>query len=898
MRIRCEHTRRSRSAVILSVIIYFHTSLVQSVAQAADDVRSTGSFLSNPTLELHREHPVAVFTAASVIVVLSGLLLALTILYRRLREKEGHFKSLFTNNKAAILLIRPGDGAIQDANQAAVDFYGWSRKELLSKFIFDLNTLPPDKAEYMMDQSFRGQRHHFFFGHRRADGSVRDVEVFSGPFFSRKGKKLICSIVHDVTDRRRSEEKLKANEVRYRQLFEANPHPMWMFDLQTLRFLAVNDAAIAHYGYGEEEFLAMSIEDIRPPEGVPILHEELSRITSGVDHFLTRHRCRDGRIIDVELSAHDIDFDGRRARVAVALDLTEKRRTEDRIRLDAAALRSTRDAVLIADGTPSILSVNPAFTEITGYSEAEILGRNPSILKSDRNDDSFDRDVSSAMAKQGHWQGEIWGSRKSGEEFLGRLSLSLVRNAPGEPTHFVGVITDLTKIRRNEERLKYLANYDSLTNLPNRQLFESLLQHSMERARRENDRLGMLIIDLDYFKTINESFGHQVGDDLLVAIVQRFQERSRGVDTRLAGDRFALLLQSLNDFSDAEIVARDLQAILEAPFIISQDIQALVQASIGISVFPHNGDTAQDLLRGADAAVNLAKERGGNQICYSADELNAQARETLELQLALRQALEREEFVLHYQPKVDLLSGRIVGAEALLRWNSPKRGLVPPLQFIPAAERYGLIVPIGRWVIGEACRQMREWSEAGMQDISIAVNVSARQFRSDDLESTVRETLEENSIEPRRLVLELTESMLMDDPEKAVARMETLKEIGVRLALDDFGTGYSSLSYLSRFPMDHLKVDRSFITGINTDARAATIVHSIIAMAHRMRLRVVAEGVETEEQLGALAQNGCDEIQGYYFSKALPAHEFAEMMRAGKALSTSISIRRNMLIGH
>jgi diguanylate cyclase (GGDEF)-like protein/PAS domain S-box-containing protein len=559
---------------------------------------------------------------------------------------------------------------------------------------------------------------------------------------------------------------------------------------------------------------------------------------------------------------------------------------EEASRIDAAILATTRDAVIITDLAAKILAVNPAFTEITGYDEAEVLGENPRILSSGRHDRAFYQAMWASLLETGHWQGEIWNRRKDGEIYPEWLTLTAVRDEQGAPVHYLGMATDLRQLRHHEERLQRLVHYDPLTGLPNRLLLEARLQHALERAGREGNRAAVLVIDLDQFKIINDSFGHAAGDDLLVAVTRRLQTRLREEDTlsRLAGDQFVLVLESLHEYQEAETVARDIQASLETPFILPDGGKAYVRASVGISVYPQDGVTAQALLVGADAAVHRAKELGGKQFCYYTSAFNVQARATLVMEEALRHALAREEFVLYYQPKVDLRSGRIAGAEALIRWQRPDYGMVPPLQFIPAAEKNGLIEGIGAWVIRDACRQMRAWREAGLAEIRVAVNVSARQFRCGGLEEVIVEALAHYGVEPRHLMLELTESMLMAGPEEAVARMTALKRIGVRLSLDDFGTGYSSLAYLSRFPIDQMKIDCSFVRDIVTDPGAAIIATSVIALAHRMRLGVVAEGVETEAQAGYLRQNGCDEMQGFLFSKPVPAEEFAELARRGRNL--------------
>lgn len=814
-------------------------------------------------------------------------------MYNDKHQQRGELFIMLFDHAAVSMVVVLADGTLLRFNRAFCMFLGYSEKELLKLNIFDF-TFPADRelTAARFRKSISGKNPTFQYEKRylRKDGGIV-WGLVSGSWVLDGSEAYGVAFIQDITERKSSEAELHASAARYRRLFETNPLPMWIFDRQTLQFLAVNDAAIAHYGYSREQFLAMTIKAIRPPETVPALLESLARMgdTDGQDQAC--HQLRDGRRIEVEIHAHNVDFDGRSARVVQVHDVTEKRRTEERMRLDAAALKSTRDAILIIDRTLCILSVNPAFTEMTGYSDAEILGKHPRILSSSRHDPDFFKDILAHLRINNYWQGEFLGRHKTGAMFPGWLTLTMVHNAEGKPTHFVGVITDLTKQKKSEERLQYLAHYDPLTDLPNRQLLESMLLHALERAHRDGKWLALLVLGLDQFKTINESFGHETGDGLLVSLVQRLRGQMhkghcKDALTRLAGDQFALILEGIQDHTDIELVVRHVQTLLEAPFMLRNGHRVYLRGSIGISVSPQNGSCAQELLRGAEAAVYLAKERGGNQFCFCSPEVNSQARTRLELQSELGQALERQEFFLHYQPKVDLRSGRIVGAEALLRWVSPTRGLISPLQFIPLAEKSGLIVPLGAWVIQQVCGQIRRWREAGLEKIGVAVNVSARQFRSGNLEELVAAALQDHGLEPQCLMLELTESMLMDDPEEAVNRLAGLRRTGVRIALDDFGTGYSSLGYLGRFPIDQLKIDRSFITDITTDPKSATIATSIIGLAHRMRLRVVAEGVETQAQLGYLRQYGCDELQGYYFSKPLTPEAFAELLLQGRALPT------------
>jgi diguanylate cyclase (GGDEF)-like protein/PAS domain S-box-containing protein len=558
-----------------------------------------------------------------------------------------------------------------------------------------------------------------------------------------------------------------------------------------------------------------------------------------------------------------------------------------KLQLHAAALASTRDAVMITDLAPRIMAVNPAFTEITGYAESEVLGANPRLLQSGRQGRAFYQALWASLVQSGHWQGEIWNRRKDGETYPQWLTISTVRNRDGEPTHYVGVATDLTKLRQGQEQLDRLAHYDPLTDLPNRLLLQSQLRHAVEQARRREQSLAVLTINLDNFTFINESLGHEAGDELLVALAHRLRERVREEDTlaRTGGDEFVLVLEGLHQSLDAHVVATALLASIAVPFVLADGHEAYLQASIGISVFPQDGGSDQDLLRASDTAMHRAKDQGGAQFAFHASGSHTIALAQLELDAALRRAMERHEFELHYQPKVVLAGGFVTGAEALLRWRHPGKGMIPPMEFVPVAEKSGYIGTIGTWVIDEVCRQLRAWQDEGIAVLPVAVNVSARQFRGSDLEALIRGALDRHGVAPQLLAVELTESMLMDAPDEAASRLARLKKIGIRLSLDDFGTGYSSLAYLSRFPIDELKIDRSFVESITSDPDAAAIATSVVALAHRMRLKVVAEGVETEAQLGYLRKHGCDEMQGFVFSRPLPAAEFAELLRSGRSLA-------------
>ncbi len=572
----------------------------------------------------------------------------------------------------------------------------------------------------------------------------------------------------------------------------------------------------------------------------------------------------------------DIVWDG------VQTDVTERRLAEEKLRQAAAVIASTRDGMIVTDLEPRIVTINPAYTEITGYSEAEVLGKNPRILQSGRHDRAFYQAMWASLLQTGHWQGELWNRRKNGELYPQWLTVSTVRDERGEATHYVGVLTDISQLKRAEERLAHLAHYDPLTDLPNRLLAQSRLAHAVDQAQRHEQRVGVLLLDLDRFKTINDSLGHPAGDALLRAIALRLRERLREEDTlaRLGGDEFLVVLERLPRPEEAASVAQNLLDLLTQPFMLPDGSEVYVNASIGVSLYPDDGSSATDLIQYADAAVYQAKEQGRNIYRFYTEALTQAAHERLDLERRLRGALERGEFLLHYQPQLSVTEGRIIGVEALVRWQPPGQALVSPARFIPLAEETGLIVPLGEWVLRTACAQAQAWRLAGWPSLLMAVNLSARQIRQPDLVGRVRAALADSGLPADYLELEITESGLMEQGEQAETILRALKETGVRLAIDDFGTGYSSLAYLKRFPIDQLKIDQSFVRDIPHDPNDMEIAAAIIALAHTLRLEVLAEGVETTEQLAFLREHGCDLYQGYLFSRPVPSEDLAPLLAA------------------
>lgn len=564
------------------------------------------------------------------------------------------------------------------------------------------------------------------------------------------------------------------------------------------------------------------------------------------------------------------------------MDLSEQKRSEERLRQAAAVFEATREGVIVTTADRSILLVNKAFCDITGYAETEVVGKKPRMLSSGRHTPEFYREMWQCIATNGHWRGEIWNRRKNGEIYPQLLSISEVRNDAGAVMNYVAVFADISRLKESETKLDFLAHHDPLTQLPNRLLLLSHLEHGIRAAQRENGQLALLMLDLDRFKNVNDSFGHAAGDELLQQVAKRLTMRLRGIDTvaRLGGDEFTVMLQQIAHPQDAALVANDIMSSLSKPWTLSNGAEVRIGVSIGISLFPDHGTSTQDLLQHADAALYQAKNEGRNCFRYFSHGLTYAARERLDLEARLHRAIEQNELRVFYQPQVDIASGRIVGAEALVRWQHPQEGLISPARFIPVAESTGMIGEIGEWVLKQTCLQGRKWMDAGLSPLTLAVNISPRQFMRGDLCDAVSQVLSVTGFPAKHLELEVTEGALAESEHDVALLLHRLRDLGVHLSIDDFGTGYSSLAHLKRFPLDVLKIDKSFVDDIARRQDDGAIAAAIVAMGHSLGFKVLAEGVEKDEQLAILQSLGCDMYQGYLKSRPLPAEEFERLLAA------------------
>jgi diguanylate cyclase (GGDEF)-like protein/PAS domain S-box-containing protein len=560
--------------------------------------------------------------------------------------------------------------------------------------------------------------------------------------------------------------------------------------------------------------------------------------------------------------------------LGIGARLRERHSDRERLRQAAAVFDCTREGVLVTNHQGLIVHVNRAFIEITGYQREEVIGQQPSLFKSGHHPPGFYQAMFATLESQGEWSGEIWNRRKSGEIYPQWQTIRVIHDDQGRLSHYVAVFSDISAIKDSEHELKHLAHHDPLTDLPNRLLFSDRAEQALASAQNHKRGCALLMLDLDHFKMINDSLGHNVGDRLLKAVAARLQALfGPGISlARLGGDEFAVLAESCPQPVQAAALAQRILDALKEPFSIDGN-QLFINASLGISLFPSDALSAEQLLRNADAALFKAKSSGRNGYALYTEELTAHAQQRVEIAFELRRALEQQELRVYYQPVHDLKTSRLIGVEALVRWQHPVRGLVSPAEFIPIAERTGLIAEIDAWVMQQACRQMCQWQQAGLVLSFVAVNVSSRLFARRELYQQVAQVLHDTGLDPAYLELEVTESAVMDDPEVALEQMHRLRELGIRLAIDDFGTGYSSLLRLKRLPVQKLKIDQGFVAGLPWDEDDAAIVRVIIALARSMGMQVHAEGIEQVEQAAFLLEQECDLGQGYWFGRPVPEQE-------------------------
>ena len=661
------------------------------------------------------------------------------------------------------------------------------------------------------------------------------------------------------------------------------------------RFLWANTRLCDLLGAEPVQTLSLNFRDVMIAQDPDWAASQLQRLLAGeIDHYVGERHCLrldNGRRVPVLCTvtlAPEVGDEPAHL-VCVVQDLDEIKaaraalqRSEARQRLAATVVDNTMEGVVVTDAHSRILSVNAAFTRLLGYTEEELLGKTPRVFKSGRHDKAFYEAMWTALTETGYWQGEIWNRRKNGEIFPEHMSLSAVRDPAGEITHYVCMFTDISEEKAQQRQLEYLAHNDPLTGLSNRTWFGHQLELAVQEAQGSGEHIAVLLLNLDRFKDVNDSYGHTTGDEVLKHIARQVQSALRPGDVlgRMAGDELAVVARNLRHADGAAAMARHLIRAVAEPWRSPDGLEVVAGVSVGICMFPEHAGTTELLLQGAHAAVYGAKARGRGAWCFFHEAMTQAARERLELESRLRLALAQGHLQMYYQPQMDIATGRIQGAEALVRWNDPQEGLISPARFIPVAETSGVIGPLGEWVVREVCRQGQQWREAGLPPLTLALNVSPRQFHLTDLAGCTAAALQASGFPAALLELEITESALAERTEEARQVLVRLRELGVRIAVDDFGTGYSSLAQLKRFPIDVLKIDQGFIRDIPQSEDDMAISAAIIAMGHSMGLSVLAEGVETEGPLAFLRERGCDAYQGYLCSRPVPADEFVALLRA------------------
>lgn len=800
------------------------------------------------------------------------------------------------------VVVADMSGVIRVINRGASHLLGYTAEQLRGVHIRNVFPRDQNMTTGQLINSLGILEHTMAW--RAADGTTVDVLASSSFLRDHDGVPVaVVYVASDYTERKRAEQALRESEHRYRTLFEMNPLPMWVYDPATLRFTAVNDAALKHYGYSREEFHRMTIAEIRPAEDVDLMRDALTKLGERVGPRQFRHRRKNGDIIDVEITSFEfVSSGGRLSRLVIAQDVTERKRAEEELRESEQRYRvlfeeqkasEARYRLLFernlagvyrttVDGR--ILECNDACARIFGFESRE------EFLKNDANDAYFDDDERERVVQLLRDQRQLSNIEVKLRRRDGSTVWVLENVALLEGDILEGTIVDITDRKHAQEQMEYQAYHDALTGLPNRLLFRDRITIALAHARRSGRMSAVMFLDLDQFKHVNDTLGHTIGDRLLQAIASRLVNCVRAEDTvaRMGGDEFTILLADMADRRNAAQVAQKVLEAVRHPVVVG-DHELYVSTSIGIAIFSDDGDDAETLLKNADRAMYRAKELGRDNYQYAMAAKVEIADSRMALERSLHHALQRDELVVHYQPMVEIATGRVVGAEALLRWVHPVHGLMQPDEFIPVAEETQLIVPLGAWVLRTACTQMKAWHDAGHAWLRVAVNLSPRQFQDRELVSTVEKILADTGFPAPYLDLEITESTAMQNAELTLSILKRLKEMGIRISIDDFGTGYSSLSYLKRFPIDTVKIDQDFVRDLTRDD--AAIISAVISMARALNLRVIAEGVETEEQLAFLRSENCAEMQGFLYSQPLDAAAFGEALRAASAARPNDRLR-------
>ena len=812
---------------------------------------------------------------------------------QREREQQlGLFHSLFEMTSDCVFMISPKhDYRFVFVNEATCRHYGLEREQLLKWRIPDWDANFKSQADLdALWQQIKARKCCLLeTTHTVASGRQVPVEV-SGNYLTYQGEEYIAGYFHDITARKQDELELR----KFKDIIDSTDDAIISKSLDGM-IESWNESAEKIFGYSSTEAVGQSIDMLIPAEQLNDEMNIMARIERGerVGQYETVRAHKDGRLVNIATTQSPIlDNAGKVVGYSkIARDITARKKAELEINI-AATVFESMEGMMVTDVNGTILRVNSAFSTITGYSAEEIVGLHPRVLNSGRQDAAFYQALWDKVLEIGVWEGEVWNRRKNGEMYPEHLIITAVKNAEGVLSHYVATFNDISLAKAAEEEIKKLAYYDPLTHLPNRRLLRDKLQQAVVAVTRSGLNCALLFIDLDNFKILNDTLGHDVGDLLLQQVAERLQCCVREGDTvaRLGGDEFVVMLQNLSKDSiiaatQAKVIGHKIIDTLNLPYQLGRH-EHINTPSIGATLFNDNFYTLDELMKQADIAMYQSKNSGRNTLRFFDLQMQAAVNARASLEAALRKALEYGQFQLYYQLQVDGLhepgSHRSFGAEALIRWVHPERGLIAPAEFIPLAEETGVILSIGQWVLETACAQIKAWQQdTQTQKLTLAVNISPKQFRQADFVLQIQALLQRYAIEPMRLKLEMTESALLEDIEESIMTMNALNNIGVQFSLDDFGTGYSSLQYLKRLPLHQLKIDQSFVRDFAHDSNDRAIVGTIIAMADSLGMNVIAEGVETKEQLQLLFKKGCTHYQGYLFGRPMPIEQFDALVKQG-----------------
>lgn len=816
-----------------------------------------------------------------------GIYLGSQVARRRSWQKtqvEEQLRSVFLAAPVGVGVVK--SRVIKDVNKQMCEITGYRASELVDQ---DARMLYPSDEDY----EFVGREKYAQIKTegigtvetrwRRKDGQIIDVLLSSAPLDKNDLSKGLTFTAMNITERKRVEADLIESKEVYRGVVQDTPVLLCRF-LPDGEIVFVNNAYAEYFQMQPEALVGSKFLDLIPEADRQMVMANLAGLSENTPTQSHEHQviAPDGTVRWQRWTNRAIFNALGKVMVyqSIGEDITERKQDEERLHQAAAVFASTVEGVTITNLEGRILDVNQAFSDITGYERDEVIGENPRILKSGRHDINFYQAMWQSLLSTGQWRGEIWNRRKDGHVYPELLTISIVRDQNGSSTGYVGVFSDITNIKQSEERLDYLAHHDALTDLPNRLLLNARLHQSIKHSSRQHAMMAVVFIDLDRFKHLNDSLGHPLGDDLLRQLAKRLDQTIRSDDTvaRISGDEFVVLLEDVGTAEHTAVAVDKLMEVFKTPFLLEMN-KVYITASMGVSLYPQDGDQATELLQHADAAMHRAKDEGRNTYQFYTSDLTSAAFEHVFLENALRGALANQEFRLVYQPRVDLMSGKFTGMEALLRWHHPNQGVISPARFIPIAEQGGLIIDIGAWVLSTACAQGKAWLDQGYDIGRIAVNVAGPQIQDPGFIQQVESILKASGFPTGHLELEVTESFVMRRTEDCIQQLTTLRALGIEIAIDDFGTGYSSLSYLKQLPIDNLKIDQSFVRDIPNDPNDMAISEAVIAMGKALGMRIIAEGVETEKQAEFLREKGCAQAQGYLFSRPVSAEKLEERLR-------------------